>query len=35
EFSDFKDSCLGFCPSIVGSSLPQLHLGIKYPNLID
>nr|GEV54045.1 hypothetical protein [Tanacetum cinerariifolium] len=25
----------GFCPLITGSSLPQLHLGIKYPNLID
>nr|GEX61646.1 DNA-directed DNA polymerase [Tanacetum cinerariifolium] len=35
EFPDFEDSCLGFCPSITGSSLPQLHLGIKYPNLID
>nr|GEV29551.1 DNA-directed DNA polymerase [Tanacetum cinerariifolium] len=35
EFLDFEDSCLGFCPSITGSSLPQLHLGIKYSNLID
>nr|GEV38042.1 hypothetical protein [Tanacetum cinerariifolium] len=35
EFLDFEDSCSGFCPSITGSSLPQLHLGIKYPNLID
>nr|GEY42090.1 reverse transcriptase domain-containing protein [Tanacetum cinerariifolium] len=35
EFLDFEDSYLGFCPSITGSSLPQLHLGIKYPNLID
>nr|GEX15019.1 reverse transcriptase domain-containing protein [Tanacetum cinerariifolium] len=35
EFLDFKDSCSGFCPSITGSSLPQLHLGIKYPNLIE
>nr|GFA53614.1 hypothetical protein [Tanacetum cinerariifolium] len=35
EFLDFEESCLGFCPSITGSSLPQLHLGIKYPNLID
>nr|GEW24800.1 reverse transcriptase domain-containing protein [Tanacetum cinerariifolium] len=26
EFLDFKDSCSGFCPSITGSSLPQLHL---------
>nr|GEY05390.1 reverse transcriptase domain-containing protein [Tanacetum cinerariifolium] len=34
EFLDFEDSCSGFCPSITGSSLPQLHLGIKYPNLI-
>nr|GFA70808.1 reverse transcriptase domain-containing protein [Tanacetum cinerariifolium] len=25
--SDFEDSCSGFCPSITGSSLPQLHLG--------
>nr|GEX91073.1 reverse transcriptase domain-containing protein [Tanacetum cinerariifolium] len=35
EFLDFEDSYSGFCPSITGSSLPQLHLGIKYPNLID
>nr|GEX77350.1 reverse transcriptase domain-containing protein [Tanacetum cinerariifolium] len=35
KFSDFEDSCSRFCPSITGSSLPQLHLGIKYPNLID
>nr|GEV76335.1 reverse transcriptase domain-containing protein [Tanacetum cinerariifolium] len=35
EFLDFEDSCSRFCPSITGSSLPQLHLGIKYPNLID
>nr|GEV57808.1 reverse transcriptase domain-containing protein [Tanacetum cinerariifolium] len=35
EFSNFEDSCSGFCPSITGSLLPQLHLGIKYPNLID
>nr|GFA41619.1 reverse transcriptase domain-containing protein [Tanacetum cinerariifolium] len=35
EFLDFEDSCLGFCPSITRSSLPQLRLGIKYPNLID
>nr|GEV60404.1 hypothetical protein [Tanacetum cinerariifolium] len=35
EFLDFKDSCSEFCPSITGSSHPQLHLGIKYPNLID
>nr|GEZ24405.1 reverse transcriptase domain-containing protein [Tanacetum cinerariifolium] len=35
EFLDFEDSCSGFCPSITGSSHPQLHLGIKYPNLID
>nr|GEU29339.1 reverse transcriptase domain-containing protein [Tanacetum cinerariifolium] len=35
EFLDFEDLCWGFCPSITGSSLPQLHLGIKYPNLID
>nr|GFB65077.1 reverse transcriptase domain-containing protein [Tanacetum cinerariifolium] len=27
EFLDFEDSCSGFCPSITGSSLPQLHLG--------
>ncbi|GKF27133.1 hypothetical protein Tco_0083027, partial [Tanacetum coccineum] len=25
----------GFCPSITRASLPQLHLGIQYPNLID
>nr|GEW34722.1 hypothetical protein [Tanacetum cinerariifolium] len=25
EFSDFEDSCLGFCPSITGSLLPQFH----------
>nr|GEY70709.1 reverse transcriptase domain-containing protein [Tanacetum cinerariifolium] len=25
EFLDFKDLCSGFCPSITGSSLPQLH----------
>nr|GFB50376.1 hypothetical protein [Tanacetum cinerariifolium] len=31
EFLDFEDSCSGFCPSITGSSLPQLHLRIKYP----
>ncbi|GJX10388.1 hypothetical protein Tco_0200247 [Tanacetum coccineum] len=24
-----------FCPSITRASLPQLHLGIQYPNLID
>nr|GEY76165.1 reverse transcriptase domain-containing protein [Tanacetum cinerariifolium]GEZ04644.1 reverse transcriptase domain-containing protein [Tanacetum cinerariifolium] len=35
EFLDFEDSCSGFCPSITGSSLPQLHLGIRYLNLID
>nr|GEY40576.1 reverse transcriptase domain-containing protein [Tanacetum cinerariifolium] len=35
EFLDFEDSCLRFCPSIIGSLLPQLHLGIIYPNLID
>nr|GEV15831.1 reverse transcriptase domain-containing protein [Tanacetum cinerariifolium] len=35
EFSDFEDSCSGFCPSITGSSLPQIHLGNFYPNLID
>nr|GEY84166.1 reverse transcriptase domain-containing protein [Tanacetum cinerariifolium] len=35
EFLDFEDSCLGFWPSNTGSSLPQLHLGIKYLNLID
>nr|GEY65241.1 reverse transcriptase domain-containing protein [Tanacetum cinerariifolium] len=35
EFPDFEDSCSGFCPSNTGSSLPQLHFGIKYPNLID
>nr|GEZ63802.1 reverse transcriptase domain-containing protein [Tanacetum cinerariifolium] len=29
------DSCSGFCPSITGSSLPQLQLGIFYPDLID
>nr|GEU78395.1 reverse transcriptase domain-containing protein [Tanacetum cinerariifolium] len=34
EFLDFKDSCSGFYPLITGSSLPQLHLGIKYLNLI-
>nr|GEX37384.1 reverse transcriptase domain-containing protein [Tanacetum cinerariifolium] len=27
EFSDFEDSCSGFCPLIAGSSLPQLHFG--------
>nr|GEV84335.1 reverse transcriptase domain-containing protein [Tanacetum cinerariifolium] len=26
EFLDFEDLCSGFCPSITGSSLPQLHL---------
>nr|GEY70990.1 hypothetical protein [Tanacetum cinerariifolium] len=31
EFLDFEDSCSWFCPSITGTSLPQLHLGIKYP----
>nr|GEW16074.1 reverse transcriptase domain-containing protein [Tanacetum cinerariifolium] len=35
EFLDYEDSCLGFCPSITGSSIPHLHLGIKYPNLIE
>ncbi|GJS95358.1 reverse transcriptase domain-containing protein [Tanacetum coccineum] len=25
----------GFCPSITRASSPQLHLGIRYPNLID
>nr|GEY81329.1 reverse transcriptase domain-containing protein [Tanacetum cinerariifolium] len=35
EFLDFEDSCSGFCPLIIGSLLPQLNLGIKYPNLID
>ncbi|GKC14380.1 reverse transcriptase domain-containing protein [Tanacetum coccineum] len=25
----------GFCPSITRASNPQLHLGIRYPNLID
>nr|GEW42904.1 reverse transcriptase domain-containing protein [Tanacetum cinerariifolium] len=35
EFLDFEESCSGFCPSITGSSPLQLHLGIKYPNLID
>ncbi|GJW80302.1 hypothetical protein Tco_0144277 [Tanacetum coccineum] len=25
----------GFCPSITRASHPQLHLGIRYPNLID
>nr|GEZ45925.1 reverse transcriptase domain-containing protein [Tanacetum cinerariifolium] len=35
EFLNFEDSCSGFSPSITGSSLPQLHLKIKYPNLID
>nr|GFA08167.1 reverse transcriptase domain-containing protein [Tanacetum cinerariifolium] len=35
EFPDFEDLCSGFCPSITGSSLSRLHLGIKYPNLID
>nr|GEW08953.1 reverse transcriptase domain-containing protein [Tanacetum cinerariifolium] len=35
EFPDFEDSCLGFYPSITRTSLPQLHLGILYPNLID
>nr|GFB37540.1 reverse transcriptase domain-containing protein [Tanacetum cinerariifolium] len=35
EFPDFEDSCSGFCPPITGSSLPQLQLGIKYPNLIE
>nr|GEW40702.1 reverse transcriptase domain-containing protein [Tanacetum cinerariifolium] len=35
EFLDFEESCSWFCPSITGSSLPQLHLGILYPNLID
>nr|GFA98650.1 reverse transcriptase domain-containing protein [Tanacetum cinerariifolium] len=35
EFLDFEELCLGFCPSITGSALPQLHLGIKYPNLIE
>ncbi|GKE63850.1 hypothetical protein Tco_1514217 [Tanacetum coccineum] len=24
-----------FCPSITRASSPQLHLGIRYPNLID
>nr|GEU52880.1 reverse transcriptase domain-containing protein [Tanacetum cinerariifolium] len=28
EFLDFEESCSGFCPSITGSSPPQLHLGI-------
>nr|GEW29622.1 reverse transcriptase domain-containing protein [Tanacetum cinerariifolium] len=27
EFLNFEDSCSGFCPSITGSSLPQLHFG--------
>nr|GEW62406.1 reverse transcriptase domain-containing protein [Tanacetum cinerariifolium] len=35
EFPDFEESCSRFCPSITGSSLPQLHLGLLYPNLID
>nr|GEW38155.1 hypothetical protein [Tanacetum cinerariifolium]GEW45105.1 hypothetical protein [Tanacetum cinerariifolium] len=35
EFLDFEESCSRFCPSITGSLLPQLHLGIQYPNLID
>ncbi|GKE93059.1 hypothetical protein Tco_1574154 [Tanacetum coccineum] len=25
----------GFCPLITRASHPQLHLGIRYPNLID
>nr|GEX40690.1 reverse transcriptase domain-containing protein [Tanacetum cinerariifolium] len=25
EFLDFEDSCMGFCPSITGSLLPQLY----------
>nr|GEX45734.1 reverse transcriptase domain-containing protein [Tanacetum cinerariifolium] len=29
------DLCSGFYPLIIGSSLPQLRLGILYPNLID
>nr|GEX63332.1 hypothetical protein [Tanacetum cinerariifolium] len=32
EFLDFKDSCKVLSFSL---QLPQLHLGIKYPNLID
>ncbi|GJZ03178.1 hypothetical protein Tco_0521139 [Tanacetum coccineum] len=33
---DFEAShAHGFCPSITRASHPQLHLGIRYPNLID
>nr|GEV28600.1 xylulose kinase-1 [Tanacetum cinerariifolium] len=32
EFLDFEDLCKDF---VLQSSLPQLHLGIIYPNLID
>ncbi|GJW86415.1 reverse transcriptase domain-containing protein [Tanacetum coccineum] len=33
---DFEASrARGFCPSITRASNPQLHLGIRYPNLID
>ncbi|GJW72821.1 reverse transcriptase domain-containing protein [Tanacetum coccineum] len=33
---DFRSlSCSWFCPSITRASSPQLHLGIRYPNLID
>ncbi|GJY17472.1 hypothetical protein Tco_0388963 [Tanacetum coccineum] len=36
DFSDFKSlSCSRFCPSFTRASHPQLHLGIRYPNLID
>ncbi|GKA66616.1 hypothetical protein Tco_0766424 [Tanacetum coccineum] len=32
---DSEASCArGFCPSITRASSPQLHLGIRYPNLI-
>ncbi|GJW74624.1 hypothetical protein Tco_0133994 [Tanacetum coccineum] len=33
---DFEASrARSFCPSITRASHPQLHLGIRYPNLID
>ncbi|GJS15161.1 reverse transcriptase domain-containing protein [Tanacetum coccineum] len=36
DVPDFKAShARDFCPPITRASLPQLHLGIQYPNLID